>query len=234
MGDSIRIPAVDFLHHILPPLHPRLDTAKIVSVLKQGGKGSRNAITSKGRWRGFAQEPATNNRHRSRTFERLQDVVQAISKATGLKEVRTTVAFQNNYNGGLGLCHRERNFETLPDAYLLLRSTLGHGVKWMDIAVSGEYEKGLSTSDDREVSFESRLSCSRDINFDQNTYKISLSMANILNKDPRRRFTYGFTIENTDMRLWYCDRSRIIVSESFNFIFVSTIASRMKKSQRVL
>lgn len=39
--------------------------------------------------------------------------------------------------------------------------------------------------------------------------------------DPRRRFTLGFTIENTRMRFWFSDRSQILVSEPFNFITVS-------------
>lgn len=38
--------------------------------------------------------------------------------------------------------------------------------------------------------------------------------------DPRRRFAFGFTIENYGMRLWFRDRSQIIVSRRFNFITV--------------
>ena len=55
----------------------------------------------------------------------------------------------------------------------------------------------------------------------QNRAKITWSMANCIAKDPRRRFVYAFSIENTDMRLWFCDRSKILVSEPHNFILVS-------------
>ncbi len=41
-----------------------------------------------------------------------------------------------------------------------------------------------------------------------------------MQKDPRRRFAFAFTIENTDMTLWFCNRSQIVKSESFNFILV--------------
>lgn len=41
-----------------------------------------------------------------------------------------------------------------------------------------------------------------------------------LRDDPTSRFTFGFTIENTDMRYWFFDRSNIIVSEAFNFMLV--------------
>lgn len=40
--------------------------------------------------------------------------------------------------------------------------------------------------------------------------------------DPSRRFALGFTIENTNMRLWFCDRVQPLVSEAFNFITVSS------------
>lgn len=46
-------------------------------------------------------------------------------------------------------------------------------------------------------------------------------MSHLMKVDARRRFVYGFTIENTDMRLWYGDRAQILVSEPFNFITVS-------------
>ncbi|KAI0089643.1 hypothetical protein BDY19DRAFT_1070382 [Irpex rosettiformis] len=33
-----------------------------------------------------------------------------------------------------------------------------------------------------------------------------------------RRFIFGYTIEDTDMRLWFCSRSDLVVSEKFNFV----------------
>lgn len=38
----------------------------------------------------------------------------------------------------------------------------------------------------------------------------------ILCEDPCRNFVYGFTIERTSTRLWYCDRSNIVVSDVFD------------------
>jgi hypothetical protein len=45
-------------------------------------------------------------------------------------------------------------------------------------------------------------------------------MQKIMKDDPCRRATFGMTIENTNTRVWFCCRSAVIVSESFNFIFV--------------
>ena len=39
--------------------------------------------------------------------------------------------------------------------------------------------------------------------------------------DPTRRFVVGYTIENTDMRLWFGSRTDALVTEPFNFIRVS-------------
>ncbi|KAF8589157.1 hypothetical protein K439DRAFT_1658126 [Ramaria rubella] len=51
-----------------------------------------------------------------------------------------------------------------------------------------------------------------------NVRKIIWSMHRILRNDPCRRFTYGITIENTEMRVWLCHRSATLVTASFNFI----------------
>ena len=47
-------------------------------------------------------------------------------------------------------------------------------------------------------------------------------MHHTLREDPRRRFTYAFTIENTMMRLWYASRSDILVSTAFDIMKVNT------------
>ena len=41
--------------------------------------------------------------------------------------------------------------------------------------------------------------------------------------DTCRRFTLGATIDNTSMRLWTYNRSKFMVSESFDFITVGLV-----------
>ncbi|KAI0701179.1 hypothetical protein BC835DRAFT_1440239 [Cytidiella melzeri] len=55
-----------------------------------------------------------------------------------------------------------------------------------------------------------------DIN--DNVSKILWSFNHIMREDPCRRFVVGYTIENTDMRLWFCSRSDILVTEAFHFL----------------
>lgn len=54
----------------------------------------------------------------------------------------------------------------------------------------------------------------------QDMKKLCRSMYQIMLEDPRRRFVFGFTIENTRMRLWRGNRTEVLVSEPFNFITV--------------
>ena len=38
--------------------------------------------------------------------------------------------------------------------------------------------------------------------------------------DPRRRASFGITVENSTTRVWFCCRSCVVVSEAFDFINV--------------
>ena len=55
---------------------------------------------------------------------------------------------------------------------------------------------------------------------DQDSKKVLWNMHQTLREDPCRRFTYGFTIENRTMRIWFCSRAEILVSRPFDFIAV--------------
>ena len=48
-------------------------------------------------------------------------------------------------------------------------------------------------------------------------------MNQAMKEDPRRRFVFGFTIENTQMRIWRLDRAELVVSDPFNFITVRAL-----------
>lgn len=51
--------------------------------------------------------------------------------------------------------------------------------------------------------------------------KVLMSMARCMRRDPRRRFVLGYTVEDAHMRLWFLDRTQIVVSTPFNFLTVS-------------
>lgn len=56
------------------------------------------------------------------------------------------------------------------------------------------------------------------------------SLTHGMRETVNRRFMFGYTIEDANMRLWFASRSDIIVSEQFNFITVSCFSAE-KSSQ---
>ena len=41
-----------------------------------------------------------------------------------------------------------------------------------------------------------------------------------MRNDPRRRFVFGLTMENTNVRFWFHDRATVVVSEKFDIHIV--------------
>ena len=114
---------------------------------------------------------------------------------------------------------QEREEGSTPDAYL---SIDGH-TDYATIGVIGEYKKTASAADVKDVRALASVFSSPQLTIRQNIAKITASMANSMRFDPRRRYVLGFTIENTDMKLWFCDRAHTICSEPFDFTTVSFI-----------
>lgn len=48
------------------------------------------------------------------------------------------------------------------------------------------------------------------------------SMNHVMRESLRRRFVFGYTIEDTIMRLWFLSRSDVFVCEHFDFLTVCT------------
>ena len=50
--------------------------------------------------------------------------------------------------------------------------------------------------------------------------QIDWSLKQVLRNDPIRRFVYGVTICNLEMRVWYGDRSNVAVSKPLDLVEV--------------
>ncbi|KAL1747729.1 hypothetical protein HDZ31DRAFT_80291 [Schizophyllum fasciatum] len=83
-----------------------------------------------------------------------------------------------------------------------------------DCAQRGTDSEVASQEADFEVPEPSRSATQLHID---NSKKVIWSMHHILRTDPRRRFTFGITFANTDVRLWHHSRAAIVVSASFDF-----------------
>ncbi|KAF7790439.1 hypothetical protein EIP86_001394 [Pleurotus ostreatoroseus] len=199
-GPATVLPIDLFLHRALPPLRSGIEIQKIADRLMRTGKNSssRRPITREGRWWGFARDPAQMNCNPKVAFQNLPYAVLSIIKASHSNIITpsASISFKNNpHHTERIICRKEGD---LPDAYFLSSEPPA----WTNIIASGEYQQ-TDTEDDREA---------------KNVPKVVKSMAECLNHDARRRFTFAFTIENTSMRLWYGSRCQIIASEPFNFI----------------
>lgn len=58
--------------------------------------------------------------------------------------------------------------------------------------------------------------CGTDTPAPQNVDKMLWGLHHMMREDPCRDFAYGFTIEDTTMKMWYCDRSNIVISDEFD------------------
>ncbi|KAJ3558272.1 hypothetical protein NM688_g1021 [Phlebia brevispora] len=195
-GAAMVIPVKFFLDHVIPPLLPNSDPARVVNALLRTGKRSsgRKPISLQGRWRGFAQNPADSHHPPQKVYSHLGDIVQAIHEASGVEHL--PMLLRQGSPCKMYWCDRDE--DSLPDVHF----SHGNSVqKWTDIAVFGE----LCTTDRRQDILENAL-------------KVTASMHHCMQKDARRRFMHAFTINNFSMRLWFCDRTQILVSEPFDFI----------------
>ena len=92
---------------------------------------------------------------------------------------------------------------------------------WFNIAYVEEYKKRNSESDLNDVCPILILKLMLlTLLIYQNVLKILWSLHHIMNVDRRRRFAFGATIENTDLRIWFCCRQIVLVTHRFDFMTV--------------
>ncbi|KIJ07933.1 hypothetical protein PAXINDRAFT_139592 [Paxillus involutus ATCC 200175] len=183
------------LRSILPPLRSGIDIKSIRSSLT-----ASRTLTEDGQWAAFPVTPRNDGREEQAVFEGLQPVFTAIiEEARKTAERSPTVHLVKNPT---------KNNSSRPDAYLLMedkksvQSQSGDSQdSWDDIAVSLEFKKDKSRSER--------------INNDQ---KLIWSLHHIMHNDPCRRSTFGVTIEDTEVRLWFTCRSVTVVAEAFDFV----------------
>ncbi|KAJ3558268.1 hypothetical protein NM688_g1020 [Phlebia brevispora] len=191
-GDAIQISVSHFLSGILPPLRNGIDAATVVDTLLHTGNRASRPISSTGRWRGFPNEPMHAKGTAKQVFRPLENIVRSILETSGVAKSSLSLYINSRPTES-----EDRHQEFLPDVYL---SNARPG-SWQDIVAFGELKKKAGYEDVRD-----------------NVNKVTNSMTKCMYNDPRRRFVFAFTIDNANMRLWFCDRARIWVSAPFNFI----------------
>ncbi|EKM61534.1 uncharacterized protein PHACADRAFT_180644 [Phanerochaete carnosa HHB-10118-sp] len=210
------IPEVDlasFLSRLAPPPPDSLRTeAGMEGVMKELQEGSPPALrkTRNGYvWRSFPKQPAKDSREEPLVFSQLEDLANDIARAAArshAKKHRSKLvrrfAYRNNGNRAPeSYQFPKRNDDSRPHGYFLLsNATNKEKPRWWDIGLVGEFK-----------------ACNKSVDTDDNIHKVLWGLNHIMRDDPLRRAAYGFTIENTSTRLWYCNHSQAIASITFKF-----------------
>ncbi|CUA76408.1 hypothetical protein RSOLAG22IIIB_12258 [Rhizoctonia solani] len=179
---------------VLPPFSPEgLETA--TKTLTAVGH-IENPETNNPRWRCLLQDLRDSEGPEDQRFKFFEIIARAIEESHALEGKEwvalnitgqvTPVGFRYNTSRPDGFIYFKRESSTNP-------------VEWSDIIMPMEFKnkyEGGKMIDDYA--------------------KLIWSMHHIMRTDPRRRCVYGLTCENTKARLWYNDRSDIVVSTEFD------------------
>ncbi|KAF7795937.1 hypothetical protein EIP86_007104 [Pleurotus ostreatoroseus] len=183
-----------FFNGLLPRLKPGIDVSKTVHKLTD------HNIIRQSRFTHFPVDPASASDIENRVFQSLEPLVMSIVATVQNENFQPTMKFMCNPNGVPVSFDRRSN--SRPDCYLVEADC--DSLEWIGIGASGELKKTNLTASQVD-----------------NERKEVWSMSHCMNEDARRRFTFGFTIENTTMRLWYVNRRVLYVSTPFDFLTVS-------------
>lgn len=131
------VPLQRFFDDLLPKLRHGLDPERVLDTIKTS-KTSSSCLTKRGRWRGFAKDPARCDYPVHQTFSHLEGVVKAVVRASSSSSGDTNPALTFESNATPITASQERTTGTLPDAFFL---TGDSEPTLKTIAVCGEYQK---------------------------------------------------------------------------------------------
>ena len=148
---------------ILPPLKDTINLAQVVDQLKKE-KHIKEVIKrlkddkhlKEERWSFFNIDPIEHPDVENTVFHPVQQIADAIQKASGLKKLSPTLFFRCNPDMSPDSSSRPDN-KTKPDAYGVLASrqidpARGGKPRWIDVAVPGEFKKSPASNQDVDVS----------------------------------------------------------------------------------
>ncbi|KAJ8079132.1 hypothetical protein PM082_013420 [Marasmius tenuissimus] len=154
-------------------------------------------LTSLGKVYGYATESPSMKKIEAGVFEKLCSFIKGIAelaaKLNGTRWVDHS-SKQEHISG-------EIPNTSLPDSFLHLIPRLLDDLGWEQILITGELKKRKSDPDVLD-----------------NWAKVLWGMQHIMRNDPCRLFTFGYSIEDDQARLWYHARSSVFVSETFEWI----------------
>ncbi|CAE6532644.1 unnamed protein product [Rhizoctonia solani] len=196
MHDIPEVPEVtlgSLMDGVLPAISPEVLDATYATIeryhLENVGSGDP-------RWGCLPVNPSASLEKEDVTFKFLENVASAIiaSNLGGAElHIELKAAGQINPVG-------PRHNKSRPDGYFhIIEGSTQGTVRWADIIMPMEFKNEYSTK-----------------NQGDDFAKVMWSMHHIMRNDPRRRYVHGLTCEDTKARLWFNNRSDVVVSQEFD------------------
>ncbi|KIK65073.1 hypothetical protein GYMLUDRAFT_194872 [Collybiopsis luxurians FD-317 M1] len=190
-----------FFEHVLPKLPKEIDLNAVVNHLKS------KKVIKEGGWKAFPKDPKRDRRHED-VYAQLEDIFDSIVAA-----VNTLYPSVSQHFALLVRPTRppdsERGSCTKPDSSFVPVDVARHLKKdpnglyeWYDIAEVSEVKKA------EEASIMVR---------NENVAKVVYSLQQIMSLNPCRRFTFGSTIQNRELRVWFACRGAVLTTKACDF-----------------
>ncbi|KAJ3762230.1 hypothetical protein EV360DRAFT_67243 [Lentinula raphanica] len=197
MSDMIpEVPVEDFFHSILPPLlHSQEELiGKVIAKLEGNGTIDKDNDC----WSAFREDPCKHSEHGSQAFQGLTLMWERVISAAKEVDGSLEQTFKLIVSGHVYI-HSDQTRLCQPDAFNKKMPEERHFV--YDIANPYQFKKDHGVTQIIE-----------------DFSKVLFDMEQVLARDPRRRFTFGTTIENRMTRLWFLSHATLLRSTSFDFM----------------
>ncbi|KAG8728726.1 hypothetical protein FRC11_010327, partial [Ceratobasidium sp. 423] len=152
--------------------------------------------TDNPKWSCLPKIPSLRDEKEDVTFKFLGVIAQAIRAShPGVAKLRVELEVAGRINP-VGPHHNTSR----PDGYFrVIGDPLRAPVHWADMIMPMEFKNKCTTGTQAD-----------------DFAKVMWSMHHIMRNDPRRRYVHGLTCEDTTARLWFNNRSDVVVSEKFD------------------
>ncbi|CAE6434132.1 unnamed protein product [Rhizoctonia solani] len=176
---------------------PTIRSSKLNEVYKRLVSSGSIQLSNKNgpRWRCLPQDPSASEGSQTETFQFLEIIAQDITEShsmTPALDVKLSTAGETTHPDS-------RGDTSYPDGFIHRKSVASGNVKWTDMIMPMEFEKG-------------RYGQSQIDSF----AKMMWSLHYIMRNDARRRYAHGLSFQDTTARLWFINRSDVLVSNVFD------------------
>ncbi|KAJ6571781.1 hypothetical protein B0H19DRAFT_668547 [Mycena capillaripes] len=208
----LEVPFTEFVETRLP----RVDANSLATVMEKLAEKPNGGITaSKGVMHGYANmTPGQHTGHKTAAFDSFCRFISLVV-ALGLEQDGAE-AWVGHYSKQTPV-NTERIHSSRPDSYLYLIEGI-EAIGWHQLLTISEFKKKKQDQLEVRIIYICRGNNNLLLTLNQNWIQLLWGCNHILRNDPRRRFTFGLTVEDDEARLWFFSRACIVVSEPFSFI----------------